>query len=217
MDYNSLVTAVSDYTENTFATVDMNTFIKQAEQNIYNFVQLPALRKTATLTASSGNQFIDVPADLLSVFSVAVIDPATLEYSYLLDKDVNFIRAAYPTVAATGAPKYYAIYGEQVATDLAWRFILGPTPNAAYSTELNYYYYPESIVTAGNTWLGDHFDSALLNGTLVEAIRFMKGEPDMVKLYQDMYQQSMTLLKNLGDGKLRQDAYRNGQLRTTVI
>jgi hypothetical protein len=148
---------------------------------------------------------------------LAVIDPVSQDYTYLLNKDVNFIREAYPSAATTGLPKYYAIFGPQSAAATELSFILGPTPNAFYSAELHYYFYPESLVTAGSTWLGDNFDSALLNGSLVEAIRFMKGEPDMVKLYQDMYLQSIALLKNLGDGKLRQDAYRSGQNRTQVL
>ncbi len=214
--YADLCAQVADITQNEYTAAEYSFFFKTTEQRIYNSVQLPSLRKSTTLTATSGNQYIDVPTDFLSAFSVAVVTPVTLAYTYLINKDVNFIREAYPTVAATGAPKYYAIFGNQAGSELAWRFILGPTPDAAYSTELNYFFYPESIVTAGTTWLGNNFDSALLNGALVEAIRFMKGEPDMVKLYQDMYVQSITLLKNLSDGKLRQDAYRTGQVRTAV-
>lgn len=216
MTYTELCANIADITQNEYTADEYKMFTQQTEQRIYNSVQLPSLRKTTALPATIGSQFLNAPTDFLSVFSVAVIDPVTLAYTYLLDKDVNFIREAYPTVAATGTPKYYAIYGNQAGTELDLRFILGPTPDKAYSTELNYFYYPESIVTADTTWLGEHFDSALLNGALVEAIRFMKGEADMVKLYQDMYVQSITLLKNLGDGKLRQDAYRNGQLRTAV-
>ena len=216
MTYTELCANIADITQNEYTADEYKMFTQQTEQRIYNSVQLPSLRKSTTLTATLGSQYLNAPTDMLSVFSMAVIDPTTLAYTYLLDKDVNFIREAYPTVAATGVPKYYAIFGNQVGSELALRFIFGPTPNAAYSTELNYFYYPESIVTAGTTWLGANFDSALLNGSLVEAIRFMKGEADMVKLYQDMYVQSITLLKNLGDGKLRQDAYRNGQVRTEV-
>lgn len=216
MDYNSLVTAIQDYTENTFATVDINTFIQQTEQRIYNSVQLPSLRKNTTGTLTPNNNYLSCPDDFLATFSLAAID-ASGNYSFLLNKDVNFIREAYPNPAATGFPKHYAIFGPQTAAVTELSFILGPTPNSAYTVELHYFYYPESIVTAGVTWLGANFDSALLNGALVEAIRFMKGEPDMVKMYQDMYAQSIMLLKNLGDGKLRQDAYRSGQLRTEVI
>lgn len=216
MTYTELCANIADITQNEYTADEYKMFTQQTEQRIFNSVQLPSLRKSTTLTATSGSQYVNVPTDFLSAFSVAVIAPETLEYTYLINKDVNFIREAYPTVAATGTPKYYAIFGNQAGSELAWRFILGPTPDAAYSTELNYFFYPESIVTAGTTWLGNNFDSALLNGALVEAIRFMKGEADMVKLYQDMYVQSITLLKNLSDGKLRQDAYRSGQLRTQV-
>jgi hypothetical protein len=215
MTYNELVTAVSDYCENTFPTVDMNTFIKQAEQRIYNTVQIANLRKNMTGTLATGNQYLSCPADFLSAYSLAVVD-ATGNYQYLLNKDVNFIREAYPNPSVTGLPKHYAIFGptSNAATELS--FILGPTPNSNFVVELHFYYYPESIVTAGTTWLGDNFDSALLNGTMVEAIRFMKGEADLVKLYQDTYLQSIGLLKNLGDGKQRMDAYRDGQVRIPV-
>ena len=216
MTYTELCANIADITQNEYTADEYKMFTQQTEQRIYNSVQLPSLRKSTTIAATIGNQYLNVPTDFLAAFSVAVVNPTTLEYLYLLNKDVNFMREAYPTVAATGTPKYYAIFGNQAGSELAWRFLFGPTPDLAYSTELNYFYYPESIVTAGTTWLGEHFDSALLNGALVEAIRFMKGEPDMVKLYQDMYVQSITLLKNLSDGKLRQDAYRSGQLRTEV-
>jgi hypothetical protein len=152
----------------------------------------------------------------LSVFSLAVVD-ALGAYTYLLNKDVNFIREAYPTPSSTGTPKYYAVFGPDSASLQELTFILGPTPSAGLTAELHYFYYPVSIVTAGTSWLGDNFDSALFNAVMVEAIRFMKGEPDMVALYADAYKQSLTLLKNLGDGKLRQDAYRSGQVRTQVI
>jgi hypothetical protein len=195
----------------------LKLFTQQTEQRIYNTAQLPSLRKNATSTLTASSMYTNAPADLLSVFDAAIIHPTTLAYTYLINKDVNFIREAYPTVAATGAPKYYAIFGPQTGDANEIRFSFGPTPDLAYTLELNYFFYPESIVTAGDTWLGENFDSALLNGALVEAIRFMKGEPDMVKMYQDMYVQSIALLKNLSDGKLRQDAYRSGQPRTQVL
>jgi hypothetical protein len=219
MTYDELVVAVSDYTENTVPTVDMNTFIQQAEQRIYNTVQLANLRKNVVGTIAANNKYLSAPDDFLSTYSVAVIKDyglATEEYFYLINKDVNFIREAYPTPADTGLPKHYAIFGPQSANPDELSFILGPTPNITYRTELHYYYYPESIVTAGQTWLGDNFDSALLNGTLVEAARYMKAEADIVKFYQDMYVQSIALLKNLGDGKQRADAYRDGQVRVSV-
>jgi len=173
-------------------------------------VQIPALRKNVTGTMTIGNTYLQIPSDFLYCYSLAVID-ANGEYHYLLNKDVNFIREAYPinNVASRGRPKHYANFDDSA-------FILGPTPDLAYSAELHYGYYPESIVTAGTTWLGDEFDSALLNGALIEAIRFMKGEQDMVALYERLYVQAIGLLKNLGDGKLRQDAYRSGQVRIPV-
>lgn len=215
MNYSQLVTAVEDYTENTFPTADMNTFIEQAEQKIYNIVQLPALRKNVTGTTTAGNKYVAAPSDFLSVFSLAIILP-TGEYVYLLDKDVNFIREAYPTPTTTGVPRFYAIFGPQSNNPDELSLILGPTPGANYGMELHYFYYPESIVTAGTSWLGDNFDSALLNGTLMEALTYMKGEQDLFQVYKNRYDESVALLKQLGDGKDRQDAYRSGQVRVQV-
>ena len=197
----------------------MNVFIKQAEQRIYNSVQIANLRKNVLGITAINNKYLSCPDDFLSSYSIAVISPTTGAYTFLLNKDVNFIREAYPIPTSTGSPKYYAIFGptisgSTVTTELS--LILGPTPDAAYSVELHYYYYPESIVSASTTWLGDNFDSALFNGTMLEAITYMKGEPDMVKLYGDRYVQSISLLKNLGDGKQRMDAYRDGQVRVAV-
>ena len=216
MTYAQLVVAVSDYCENTFDPTDMNTMIKQAEQRIYNTVQIANLRANVTGVISANNKYLSCPNDFLSVYSLAVYPTAGGNYIYLLNKDVNFIRDAYPNPATTGTPKHYAIFGPQSSSINELTFILGPTPNVSYNAELHYYYYPESIVTAGTTWLGDNFDSALFNGTMVEAITYMKGEPDLVKLYQDRYVQSIALLKNLGDGKQRMDAYRDGQVRVAV-
>ena len=220
MTYTELVTFVNDICENSFPTDDMNMFIQQAEQKIYNTVQLASLRKNVTGTITSGNKYLSAPEDFLSVYSIAIY-PLTgahaNEYTYLLNKDVNFIREAYPTATDTGQPVHYAIFGPNSTMPNELTFILGPTPNTTYGTELHYYYYPESIVTAGNTWLGDNFDSALLNGTLIEAIRYMKGEADMVALYQNMYDRAMVQLKQLGDGKQRQDMYRDGQVRVQVV
>ena len=215
MTYNELVTLVSDYCENTFPTVDMDTFIRQAEQRIYNTVQIANLRRNMTGTLSANNKYLSAPGDFLSTYSLAVID-TNGDYVYLLNKDVNFIREAYPSSSATGLPKHYAIFGPSTSDSKELSFILGPTPNTNYGVELHFYYYPESIVTAGQTWLGDNFDSALLYGTMCEAVTYMKGEADMVKLYQDRYVQAIALLKNLGDGKQRQDAYRDGQVRVQV-
>lgn len=304
MNYSELVTAVQDYCENTFPTVDMNAMIRIAEQNIYNTVQLASLRKNMTGSLSSGNQYLSAPGDFLSVYSLAVIK-TNGEYLYLLNKDVNFIREAYPNpgVAGRGLPKHYAIFGPTYSNTNELSFILGPTPDQAYGVELHFYYLPESIVQAalyttlisvggsgytngtyfnvpltggsgssatanivisggavtsvtlvnlgcyyavgntlgvsaasvggtgsgfalsvtgvtnanGTTWLGDNFESALFNGTMIEAIRFMKGDPDLVQLYQQQFTQSLALLKNLADGKQRMDAYRDGQVRNPVV
>jgi hypothetical protein len=302
LTYAQLVVAVSDYCENTFDTTDMNTMIKQAEQRIYNTVQIANLRKNVTGTITSGNKYLSCPDDFLSVYSIAVYPNGGGNYIYLLNKDVNFMRDAYPNPATTGTPKHYAIFGPQSSNVNELSFILGPTPNATYGTELHYYYYPESIIqspvvtlgavtggssytngtylnvsltggsgssavadivvsgnavtsvtltqggsgyvvgntlsaaastvggtgtgfsvpvatignTLGTTWLGDNFDSALLYGTLCEALTYMKGEADMVALINQRYVQAIALLKNLGDGKQRQDAYRDGQVRVQV-
>ena len=215
MNYTELCTNIADICENTFTATEYAMFTQQAEQRIYNTVQLANLRKNQTGTITANNKYLSCPNDFLSTYSLAVVD-ASGNYSYPLNKDVNFIREAYPNPTATGLPKHYAIFGPQSSAVTELSFILGPTPDATYTVELHYYYYPESIVTAGTTWLGDNFDSALLNGALVEAIRFMKGEQDMVQLYQTLYTQAILLLKNLGDGKQRMDAYRDGQVRTAV-
>jgi hypothetical protein len=216
MNYADLVTNIQDITENTFLTRDVNMFIQQAEQKIYNTVQLPNLRKNVTGVTSTGNKYLACPNDFLSTYSLAVVN-ASGNYTFLLNKDVNFIREAYPNPTSTGLPAHYAIFGPLSSNVNELSFILGPTPDAVYTMELHYFYYPESIVTAGTTWLGDNFDSALLNGALVEAIRFMKGEQDLIAVYKGMYDNSLILLKQLGDGKDRQDAYRSGQTRVPVI
>ena len=216
MNYTELKTAVEDYCENTFTATDFAIMTELAEQKIYNSVQLPSLRKNVTGSLTATNSYLALPYDFLSVFSLAVVD-ATGAYTYLLNKDVNFIREAYPIPTSTGTPKYYAVFGPDSSTLQELTLILGPTPSAGLVAELHYFYYPVSIVTAGTSWLGDNFDSALFNAVMVEAIRFMKGEADLVAMYDAQYQQSLMLLKNLGDGKLRQDAYRSGQVRTQVI
>lgn len=215
MNYTELVTAVENTCENTFETEDMNRFIRQAEQRIFNTVQLANLRKTSTGVVTSGSPYVDAPADFLAMHSFAVVD-GTGRYVFLLDKDANFIREAYPNPATTGTPKHYAIFGPQSGDVNELRFIVGPTPNANYATEVQYFYLPESIVTAGDTWLGENFDSALLYGVLCEAITFMKGEQDMITLYKERYVQAIALLKNLGDGKQRTDSYRSGQVKIEV-
>ena len=218
MTYDELVTAVQDYCENVFSTVDMDTFIRQAEQRIYNVAQPANQRKNVTGTLTAGNKYLQCPVDFLSVFSLAIYPAAGGSYEYLLDKDVNFIRQAYPNPATTGKPKHYAIFGPRSDNADELTLILGPTPDLAYNAELHYYAYPESIVDAadGRTWLGDNFDSVLLYGTMNEALTYMKGEVEMVKLYQERYVQAIALYKNLADGKQRGDAYRNGQVRTAV-
>ena len=216
MNYAALVAAVASYTENTFPTTDMNVFITQAEKRIYNAVQIPALRKNVTGSTTASNKYLQCPTDFLSTFSLAAINPTTGAYTYLLNKDVNFIREAYPKPTSTGAPKYYAIFGPRSDNETELTFILGPTPDAAYGTELHYFYYPESIVTASTTWLGDNYDPALLYGTLVEAYTYMKGEQDMIALYDGKYKEAIGQLKRLGDGLDRQDAYRSGQARMPV-
>jgi len=216
MNYSELQTAVEDYTENTFSAADFATMTELAEQRIYNSVQLPALRKNVTGTLTSGNQYLAAPTDFLSVFSLAIID-AQGNYEYLLNKDVNFIRSAFPNPSTTGTPKYYALFGPASTALTELTFILGPTPSAGLTAELHYFYYPVSIVSAGTSWLGDNFDSVLFNAVMVEAARFMKQEQDIVAEMDKQYVQSLTLLKNLGDGKNRQDAYRSGQVRTQVV
>jgi len=221
MNYSDLTANIQDIVENSFTADQLAMFTQQAEQKIYNSVQFAALRKNVNAVLTSGNKYLSAPNDFMSVFSLAVID-GDGDFSYLLNKDVNFIREAYPSASTQGLPKYYAIFGPTttnavppVITDEI-SFILGPTPDSTYSVELHYFYYPESIVTAGTTWLGDNFDSALLNGALLEAIRFIKGDAEMIGLYEKMYAQSVALLKMLGDGKERQDSYRSGQFKIPV-
>jgi len=213
MDYTALKVAVEDTVENTFSSVDFATLTKLAEQKIYQTVQLPILRKTSTLTLIINNRNLSLPSDFLAAYSLAVI-LATGAYEFLLNKDVNFMRESYPNPASTGTPKYYALDG--TASTLIQQIILGPTPNAALNAELNYFYQPESIVTAGNTWLGNNFDTVLFNAVMVEAARFMKAEQDIVQLYVSEFNDSILLPKDLGDGKNRTDAYRSGQVRNPV-
>jgi hypothetical protein len=280
INYTQLVAAVTDYTQNTFDTTTINTLIQQAEQRVYNTVQIANLRKNVTGVLSAGNKYLACPADFLSTYSIAIypvnsttttgtsgaftvtvtsasgIAPGqsvsgtgigtgalvrsvsgttvlltvansgtvsgsvtfTGDYLYLLNKDVNWIREAYPNTAGRDEPKYYSIFGPQSANVNELSFILGPTPDQNYYSELHYYYYPESIVTASTTWLGDNFDSVLLYGTLCEAGVYMKSDPTdgMYTMYQDRYVQAIALLKNLGDGEQRGDAYRDGQTRVQV-
>ena len=241
MNYTDLYNAIQSYTENQFpdvylapvppatvgstvsAQTQINTFITQAEQRIYNSVQFPSLRKNVTGVTSTGNKYLSCPADFLSTFSLAVVTADGQEF--LLNKDVNFIRQAYPKATDTATPKYYALFGPTTSNDVSpvitneLSFILGPTPNAVYDVELHYYYYPVSITTAasGQTWLGDNFDSVLLYGSLVEAYTFMKGEQDLIGLYDAKYKEALALAQRLGDGLERSDAYRSGQYRQSPL
>ena len=210
MNYTQLVNEIQSYTENTFQTEDINTFITQAEQRIYNSVQLPALRKNVTGNLTTGNKYLAAPSDWLATFSLAVINSDN-EYLYLLNKDVNFIRQSFPDTDSDfyGEPQYYAVFDNNT-------FIVGPTPDASYNAELHYFYYPQSITTAGTSWIGDNFSSVLLYGSLLEAYTYMKGEQDVMAEYQKRYDEAMQLLIQLGDGKNRQDAYRSGQVRVPV-
>ena len=208
MNYTDLKTNIQDICETTFTDAQLNLFTDQAEQKIYNTVQITALRNNVTGSLTSGIKYLTLPTDFLYPYSLAVLDGDGV-FTYLLNKDVNFVREEYPNPATTGVPVHYALFSDTA-------IILGPTPNSGYTMELHYGYYPESIVTAATTWLGDEFDSALLNGALIEAIRFMKGEPDIIANYEKLYLQSIGLLKNLGDGKLREDMYRSGQFKQAV-
>lgn len=227
MDYTQLSAAIIAYTENQDASfeAEIPVFVQQAEQRIYNSVQFPSLRKNMTGTTSAGNKYLACPDDFLAPYSLAVITGVvggnlnTGTYEYLLNKDVNFIRQAYPTPNDTGVPKYYALFGPLVTGSTITNelsLILGPSPLAAYPVELHYYYYPDSIVTAGTSWLGDNFDSVLLYGSLIEAYTYMKGEQDMLTLYNQKFMEALALAKRLGDGMERQDAYRSGQFRQAV-
>lgn len=238
MTYTELFLAIKNYLQNDFptnswtnvagtgtttsdGTAQINEIIKQAEERIYNTVQIPALRKNVTGVTTNGNKYLSCPSDFLSVFSMAVIS-ATGEYTYLLDKDVNYIREVYPNPSSQGVPKYYAIFGPTVVSNNITdelSFILGPTPNAAYDVELHYYYYPESITTAadGRTWLGDNYSPALLYGSMIEAYVYLKGEADMMAVYEKKYQDALAQLNRLGTGLERGDAYRDGQAKIKVV
>lgn len=211
MNYTQLVQAIEDYCQNTEPTFVSNipVFVQLAEERVYNSVQIPAIRKNQTGTMTASNKYLSLPTDWLATFSLSVIDPTTTAQTFLLDKDVNFIREAFPYPTTTGQPTHYAQFDVNT-------LILGPTPDVSYDVELHYYYYPTSIVTAGTSWLGSNFSEVLLYGSLREAYLFMKGEADIIQNYEQKYQEGMALLKQLGDGKNRRDAYRNGQVRVPV-
>jgi len=221
MNYTQLSAAIQAYTENTETDFVANipVFVTQAEQRIYNSVQFPSIRKNVTGVVSTTSTYLSAPDDYLATYSLAVID-ADGNYEYLLNKDVNFIRQAYPKATDTGLPRYYALFGPTVSgstitTELT--FILGPKPDANYTVELHYYYYPQSItLTPFTSWLGDNFDTVLLYASLVEAYTYMKGETDMMQLYNQKFMEALALAKRLGDGMERQDAYRSGQFRQKV-
>lgn len=228
MNYSQLVTAIQSYTENQFpdvyladgstesSTTQINRFIQQAEQRIYNSVQFPSLRRNVTGFTSTNNKYLACPADFLATYSMAVV-AADGSYEYLLNKDVNFIRQAYPQPTDLAIPKYYALFGPSYSNSTELSFILGPTPDAAYTVELHYFFYPESITTSNTSWLGDNFDSVLLYGSLVEAYTFMKGEVDIITGYDAKYKEALALAKRLGDGMERSDAYRSGQYRQAPL
>jgi hypothetical protein len=219
MNYTQLKAAIIAYTENQDASfeAEIPVFVKQTEQRVFNSVQFPSLRKNVTGTTTANNKYLQCPLDFLASYSLAVIDTAG-NYEYLLNKDVNFIRQAYPNPAPAnnGLPKYYALFGPRSDNEDELTFILGPTPATTYGVELHYFYYPTSIVDAGTSWLGDNFDSVLLYGSLIEAYTYMKGEADMLTLYNQKFMEALALAKRLGDGMERQDAYRSGQFRQKV-
>jgi hypothetical protein len=210
MNYTQLVAEVQSYTENQFSTADIDTFIQQAEERVFNTVQIPDVRRNQVGTTSTGNKYLSAPSDWLATYSIAVID-SNNEYTYLLNKDVNFIRESFPDTdsAYYGKPKYYGVFDDNT-------FIMGPTPDDNYTVELHYFYYPTSIVTAGTSWLGNNFSSVLLYGTLLEAAAYMKEEPDIIANYTQRYTDALSMIKQLGDAKNRMDAYRDGQVRYPV-
>ena len=238
MNYSTLFITIKGFLENDFPDVifadkdastssstatytsveQVNTFITQAEQRIYNTIQFPSLRKNVTGVTTASNKYLSCPSDFLASYSMAVVAPTTGSYSFLLNKDVNFIRESFPVPTDTGVPAYYALFGPNSNDEAELSFMLGPTPDASYTMELHYFYYPETITTttSGTTWLGDNLDSLLLYGSLVEGYTFMKGEADVIAFYEKKYQDALQLGKRLGDGLERQDAYRSGQARVNV-
>jgi len=226
MNYTQLKQLIQDYTQNYESTfvADIPTFVEQAEQRIYNSVQFPSLRKNVTGAITQYNQYLATPNDFLAPYSLAIYPVSGGPYLYLLNKDVNYMRQAYPDPASYGQPKYYALFGPTVTGGSITNeltFILGPTPDTAYTAELHYYYYPVSIADttnnpSGTSWLGDNFDTVLLYGSLVEAYTFMKGDQDLMTIYNQKYVEALALAKRLGDGMERRDAYRSGQFRQAV-
>lgn len=215
MNYTQLEQALQDYletTETTFVSY-IPTFVQQAEQRIYRSVMIPELRKNVTGNMTAGDKYLARPSDFLSVFSLAVIDTEG-DYTYLIDKDVNFMREAYPSGSTTGLPKYYAQFDGDTSTS-SGNFILGPTPDESYEVELHYYYDPPSIVDTGTSWLGDNAEAALLYGALVEAYTFLKGDPDLLATYKGRYDEAMALL-GVVDVRSKRDSYRDGEPRSNL-
>ena len=210
MNYAQLTSLIQEYCQSTETSFVANipNFVQYAEERIYNTVQLPALRQNSTASTTSGNQYMALPSDWLATYSLAVVDGSG-DYQFLLNKDVNFIRQSFPSASSTGLPQYYSVWDDTT-------MLLGPTPDAAYTLELHYYYYPPSIVNAGTSWVGDNFENVLLYGSLREAYTYLKGEADIIADYDKKYMEGMAQLKRLGDGLERQDAYRSGQVRIPV-
>lgn len=232
MNYAELTASIKAYCENDFpqavgaggltSAEQVARFVQQAEERIFNSVQFPSIRKNVTGTMTVNNKYLSSPGDFLAVYSIAVIDPVTGVYEYMLNKDVNFIREAFPNPMDAGKPQYYALFGPTTTNNIPpiitneLTFLLGPTPDVPYGVELHYYYYPESITTAGTSWLGDNFDTVLLYGAMLEAATFMKSDPDVMANYKARYDEALSLAKRLGDGMERTDAYRSGQARYPV-
>lgn len=223
MNWGELKDEINNYCENVFSDTQLATFAQQAEQRIFNTVQFPSLRRNVTGVATVNNRYLQCPDDFLASYSMAVIDTDG-SYHYLLNKDVNFIRESFPIplgAGNTGRPYCYALFGPNYSSPKELTFLLGPTPDYAYTIELHYFYYPTSIssgnVDSTTTWLSDNFDSVLLYGSLVEAYTFLKGEPDLVGQVTARYKEALALAKRLGDGLERQDAYRSGQVRDKVV
>ena len=232
MNYTTLFQTIKNYCENEFpsttftgtdgtttvttlSNTQVNTFITEAETRIYNAVNIPTLRKNVTGNLTTGNQYLSLPTDWLASYSVAIIDLSG-NYNYVINKDVNFIREAYPGPTSTGLPKYYALFGTQYTNNFALSYIVGPTPDQNYTVELHYFYYPQSITTAGESWVGDNYDPILLYGSLLEAVIFMKGEQDIIAMYKAKYDEAMLEFRRLCDGLERGDAYRDGQTKLNV-
>ena len=232
MNYSTLFNTIKTYCENEFpsttftgtdgvttvttlSNTQVNTFITQAETRIYNAINIPALRKNVTGSLTANNQYLSLPTDLLSAYSIAVIDGSG-NYSYILNKDVSYIREAYPGPTSTGLPKYYALFGTQLSNNYALSYILGPTPDQNYAVEMHYFYYPPSIVIAGESWLGDNYDPVLFYGALLEATIFMKAEAEIATMYKAKYDEALNELRRLCDALERGDSYRDGQLKLNV-